>query len=239
MRRVTNLLTKGDAKTSKGEKLGYITNIMYLSPYKQNSFNKNLCPNASKGCANSCLFTAGRGRMSSVQKARINKSDLFIKDKNWFISKLYKELQNIDKRKTKQCVRLNGTSDIPWENIEYNGKSLIELFPNIQFYDYTKSIKRIITNKLSNYHLTFSRSETNHKECIEVLEKGYNVAIVFNKEKYKILTHENNLFNLEDNNFYKVHDGDQHDLRFLDPKNVIIGLKAKGDANKDKSGFVL
>lgn len=257
-----SLLTRSSAKTVKGEKYGWETNILYLAPHKQNILGKNLCPHASEGCAAACLYTAGRGKFSSVQKARMNKTTLFLTQKDWFLKKLYDEFAKIESKdelgkslpteynpNLRQCVRLNGTSDIPWENIYRNGMNLMGYFPDLQFYDYTKSVKRILNNKISNYHLTFSRSESNEQDCIKVLEAGYNVAVVFNKDFYNR--------NLKDGgwcqyqlggNIYNVIDGDQSDLRFLDKnytgidtkgKGLIIGLKAKGDASKDTSGFVI
>lgn len=249
-----NLLTRSSAKTIKGEKYGWETNILYLSPHKQNELGKNLCPFASVGCAAACLYTAGRGRFSSVENARLNKTRLFLTERDWFIEKLYKELVLINLKDAaayniaplygakQQCVRLNGTSDIPWENIKYKGKNMFEHFPDLQYYDYSKDYRRVINNKHKNYHLTFSRSENNDDKCIEVLKAGHNVAAVFNKEFYNRNLYDGGTafysFNLD--NMYKVIDGDQSDLRFLDKgKGVIVGLKAKGDANKDKTGFVI
>jgi hypothetical protein len=244
-----SLLTRSSAKTVKGEKYGWETNILYLAPHKQNILGKNLCPNATAGCAAACLYTAGRGKFNSVQRARMNKTTLFLKEKDWFVKQLYKELKNIEHKNTvegmfktnlKQCVRLNGTSDIPWENIYKNNMNLLGYFPDVQFYDYTKSVKRILENKIKNYHLTFSRSENNEDDCIKVLEAGHNVAMVFNKDFYKRnLFDGGTAFYTMKGKQYKVIDGDQSDLRFLDPQGVIIGLKAKGDASKDTSGFVI
>ena len=244
-----NLLTRSSAKTIKGEKLGWDTHILYLVPHKQNSLGKNLCPNATAGCAAACLYTSGRGKFNSVQKARHNKTDLFLKSKEWFMNKLYSELQLINNRNAnsfiggnKQCVRLNGTSDIPWENLKIRGKNLFEHFPHLQFYDYTKSKNRMYSNKHANYHLTFSRSESNDNDCVEVLDKGHNVAAVFNKDFYKRNLYDGGtaLYSFSYTKQYEVLDGDQHDLRFLDEKGgFIVGLKAKADANKDKTGFVI
>lgn len=223
------LLGTGNSKTVKGEKKGWTTYVMYLSPHKQNSKGRNLCSHASVGCAESCLFTAGRGRFSNVKQARMNKTELFINSRELFMTKLIMEITAIQKKHLKLgtnfCIRLNGTSDIPFENITYQGKNIFELFSRVQFYDYTKNPKRMST-ALSNYHLTFSRSETNHKECLELIDKGYNVAVVFNEvpQRYS---------NIE------VIDGDEDDLRFLDDEFVVVGLKAKGDARKDLTGFVI
>lgn len=241
----SNLLTRSSAKTVKGEKYGWETNILYLAPHKQNILGKNICPHATPGCAAACLYTSGRGKFNSVQKARMNKTTLFLTQKDWFLKKIYDELAHIEIREDKnnlmkQCVRFNGTSDIPWESLKLHNKNLFEHFSEIQFYDYTKSKKRVLENKFKNYHLTFSRSENNEDDCIEVLEAGHNVAMVFNKDFYKRnLQDGGTAFYTMKGKQYKVIDGDQSDLRFLDPQSVIVGLKAKGDASKDKSGFVL
>lgn len=133
-----NLLGTGNSKTVKGEKKGWITYVMYLAPHKQNSKGKNLCPHASTGCAEACLFTAGRGRMKIIQEARMNKTELFLSDRGNFLLTLEKEINKIikrhEKRNEKFCVRLNGTSDIPWENIKLEGKNIFEIFPTVQFY---------------------------------------------------------------------------------------------------------
>jgi len=233
----SNLLTRSSTKTLKGEKFGWDTHILYLSPHKQNKHGKNLCPKATAGCSAACLYTSGRGRFSTVQKARMNKTELFLTQRNWFLEKLYKELLHINKRNTnftnKQCVRLNGTSDIPWENIKYKNKNLFEHFPELQFYDYTKDPKRVINNKYKNYHLTFSRSEENNNTCLDLLELGHNVAFVFAKDIYKDVVIKGKFLN------WDLVDGDESDLRFLDKQGVIVALKSKGDGRNDTSGFVI
>ena len=249
----SSLLTRSNAKTIKGEKFHWETYILYMAPHKQNVLGKNLCPHASKGCAAACLYSAGRGKFSNVIKGRMNKTTLFLTQRDWFMNKLIKELTLINIKDVavsdivpfygtkKKCVRLNGTTDIPWENITVNGKNIFQMFPNLQFYDYTKSVKRVLNNNYSNYHLTFSRSEDNNEDCIKVLEAGYNVAAVFDTSFYKTYLNEGNstVYTLKNKNF-NVIDGDTSDLRFLDKKEgVIVGLKSKGDASKDTTGFVL
>lgn len=221
------LLNTGNAKTHKGEKKGYITFGMHLAPF--NLSGRNVCPNASKGCAAACLNTAGRGAMSSVQKARIEKTRLFFEDKFSFISQLYKEIEwaikHAKKRGMLPCFRLNLTSDIPWEN--YIKMSQIDA----PFYDYTKSfsrMQRFLSGKFpANYHLTFSRSESNEKEVNQTMVRGGNVAVVFRKKLPQAW------------NGVKVINGDETDLRFLDEKYTIVGLVEKGRAKKDHTGFVV
>lgn len=234
---MAKLLNNGNAKTSKGEKLGWITYGLHLAPF--NLSGKNVCSHASKGCAAACLNTAGRGAMSNVQSARIAKTQKFFADKEAFTWQLAKEIGNAVKLATKKgmkpCFRLNLTSDLPWENIkvESNGKklSLMEMFPNVQFYDYTKNFKRMLSflkgEMPKNYHLTFSRSECNDDKVSIVKELGGNIAAVFRNELPKSWKN------------VQVIDGDETDLRFLDGKNKIVGLVEKGLAKKDKSGFVI
>lgn len=211
-----------DAKTKKGEQFGWLTFIMYLAPF--NVSGHQVCPFASPGCAAACLFTAGMGKFSNVQEARKRKTREFFQDRQGFLDRLAKDVEKAvkyaDKRGMKCCFRLNGTSDINW------GSLFVPKFPELQFYDYTKAYNRVVENELSNYHFTFSRSETNTEQALEILEKGHNVAVVFRKVPAQWQG-------------FEVIDGDVSDLRFLDKRGVVVGLKAKGDAKKDTSGFVV
>lgn len=219
MKRQT-LLTTNNAKTIKGGKLGYITYIMYLAPYTQNSQGINLCSHASEGCAKACLFGSGRGGMfSMVEEARKKKTEYFLSSRTEFMFQLKSEIERavrINKDKAIVTIRLNGTSDIPFEKFKVfeGGKNIFEIFPDVQFYDYTKNHIRFMKELPSNYHLTFSRSETNHNKAIELLNKGFNVAMVFDKTPQTY-------------SGFEVINGDNDDLRFLDKKNVIVGLKYK------------
>ena len=217
-----------NAKTVKGQKKGYKTAILYLAPSTQSGFQ--VCPMASEGCKKACLYTAGHGAFSNVQQGRINKTRWFMQDRQSFLTQLKKEIsnhiKNCDKKGYIPCVRLNGTSDISWEN--YN---IIQAFPNVQFYDYTKIYKRALKyvngQYPSNYHITYSLNEDNKKEAFEILKLRGNISAVFRKylpKEYK---------------GYKVINADDTDLRFTDDNNVIAGLVAKGQAKKDYSGFVL
>jgi len=228
-----SLLNSGNAKTRKGEKKGFITYGLHLAPSNLSGFN--VCKDASAGCAAACLNTAGRGAMSSVQRARIAKTRLFFSDKQKFLSDLWveveKSISSAARKEMTPCFRLNLTSDLPWEKIKFNGQSVLEAFPNVQFYDYCKSPERMtqfINGQMpKNYHLTFSRSETNGEIALAILKSGGNVAMVFRKSlPSSFFGHE-------------VIDGDETDLRFLDGAGKIIGLKEKGLAKKDETGFVL
>ena len=223
----------GDAKTVKGNNSGYLTAIMYMTPYK--TLGHNLCPMAeTAGCLEGCLNTAGRGSMNSVQKGRARKAQWFVKDRNGFMAQLIKDLtrfQNYcERRDLKPAIRLNGTTDIRWELIKVNGQTIFELFPNITFYDYTKIANR--RNLPNNYHLTFSYSATNatYLKQVDIAKaNGFNIAVVF-RNKENIPSEFIGLPTI---------DGDKTDLRFLDPKQSIVALYAKGKARKDNSGFVV
>lgn len=212
-----------NAKTVKGRKKGYMTGILYLLPSDFSGFN--VCPNASPGCISGCLNLAGRGKFTATQKARLKKTLRLFQDRKGFIDQLEKEIIALKKRADKKglipVVRLNGTSDFPWHST-----GIFKKFPEIQFYDYTKTPKYLRLN-IPNYHLTFSQSETNHDQVEKVLSLGHNVAVVFEKELPETYLG------------YPVFNGDQSDLRFLDPASVVVGLKAKGPAKHDTSGFTV
>ena len=223
-----------NAKTVKGSKFGYITGIAYLAPSVESGYNT--CKHASEGCKSACLFTAGRGAMDSVKNARIEKTLTFFRNKHVWLAKLDKEITKLAKKAKKigkvVCVRLNGTSDLPWESICFNdGLNIMEKHPTVQFYDYTKNHNRMfqyINGDLpTNYHLTFSRSESNEDISLKVLSEGGNVAVVFRNKLPETW------------NGFRVIDGDESDLRFTDPKNVVVGLVEKGRAKKDETGFVV
>jgi len=221
------LLSTANTKIKKGEKYGWTTFGLSFAP--ANLSGKQLCPHRSAGCEFSCLNTAGMGVFSNVQEARIAKTKYFIDERLVFISQLKRELVAAEKHAKKIgmkiAVRLNVLSDLPWYNI-------IEMsdYPNIQFYDYTPNLERMIQflqKKLpKNYHLTFSRKENNQNKVELISSMGGNVAVVFDKLPKTYLGK-------------KVIDGDESDLRFLDEKNVIVGLKAKCKGKKDNSGFVI
>ena len=227
------LLTTANAKIKKGEKLGFMSFGVHLAPAWVSGFN--VCKDASSGCAAACLSTSGHGAFSTVQNSRIAKTQLFFKQKETFLAQLIKEVRaavkKAEKNKMIPCFRLNLTSDLPWEKIKHEGKSIMELFPSVQWYDYTKSSARMSAFLAGefpkNYHLTFSRSESNALAVDAILASGGNVAAVFRGALPKTWQGK------------KVVSGDESDLRFKDPKGVIVGLVQKGKAKKDQSGFVL
>ena len=224
-----------DAKTIKGNGDKYETAIMYMQPWKSSGIN--VCANAEiAGCIDGCLFTAGRGAMNTVQAARAKKTAWFAADRDGFMAQLVvdvtKFVKYCDKQGVMPVIRLNGTSDIRWERIAVDDyDNIFDMFPTVQWYDYTKIANRKIEN-VSNYHLTFSYSEANplYKKQIEIAKaKGMNMAVVF--RSVDAIPHH-----FMDR---PVISGDADDLRFLDPDGVVVSLYAKGRAKKDTSGFVI
>lgn len=218
-------------KLSKNETKSY---GLSLSPSNLNFTGKSVCPFASEGCIKACINFSGNGFYDSVQLGRRNRTEFYLTQPKLFCQILLNELNNLSKRAAKLntifAIRLNVFSDIDWvkEIKRYTNSNLLEL-ENLQFYDYTKSKKKAIDYlTYSNYHITFSRSETNWKDCLEVLQHGVNVSVVFGS---KILP--KTFFG------YPVIDGDSTDERFNDAKGVIVGLTAKGHlGKKDNTGFV-
>ena len=239
------LLSFKNPKTEKGESFGWLTAILHLAPYKTAGFNT--CAAATKGCAAACLNTAGMGAgMAFVHAGRISKTKWFKQDRAAFMLQLEREITALVKRAAKlglnPAVRLNGTSDIPWENIRAefaNGftGTIFDRFPDVQFYDYTKLPLRFSKPLPKNYDLTFSLADGNDRAAEHVLKHGGRVAVVFrNRLKPRSQARRWNLPG--EWNGVKVIDADKNDLRFLDPSGVYCGLKAKGLATTDTTGFV-
>jgi len=230
------LAVNRDAKTRKGNAKGYLTGILYLVPANGSGLG-NLCPHASEGCRAACLFTAGRGVMRPVAAGRLRKTRLFFDNAAAFVDMLAADIARLVARADRlhmiPTVRLNGTSDIRWERVKgTGGLPLMAMFPHVQFYDYTKWPNR--ETGFANYHLTFSRSETNTGQAFIELSDGRNVAVVFDTKRGHALPTGWRGFT--------VVDGDESDLRFLDTPRygvgMVIGLRAKGRAKGEASGFV-
>ena len=230
------LTVNGNPKLVKGDKLSdkYLSAIMHLSP-----INTRICPYQDIAkCKEACLNTAGRGGIfkkgettNVIQEARKRKTDLFLNDRDTFMSLLVKDIQAFVRKCERlgkmPCVRLNGTSDIQWELIPIdNYANIFEMFSDVQFYDYTKIPTRKVSS-IKNYHLTWSYSQANDKYARLFEQVPYNKAVVFNGGLPRMFKG------------MKVIDGDTTDMRFLDKQNRVVGLKAKGLAKKDTSGFVI
>ena len=229
-----NIISQGSTKIAKSNKIQdkYFSRIVYLAPDDLADGKNTLCPYAKIAkCSEACLNTAGMGKFSNVQQSRIKKSLWFINDRSGFMTALVKDvrtfLRECDRLGKLPALRLNGTSDIQWETIEVEGHTnIFELFPQIQFYDYTKIPTRKVEH-IPNYHLTWSYSEANDKYATLFDKVSNNKAVVF---RYALPTMFKGL---------KVIDGDKHDMRFLDKSRVVVGLVAKGQGKKDTSGFVI
>ena len=228
------LNVQASAKIVKSETVGQITAIFYGAPSTVSGYD--VCAFASDGGREACLYSAGRGVMNMVQAARIRKTKMFFEDRPGFMTQVIKDIEALIRKAKREnltpSVRMNGTSDIKWEKISCGcHKNLMEHFPaSLIWYDYTKVPIRYRQNLPENYSLTFSLNESNLDEALEALAMGTNVAAVFR------LDHLGNL--PEFFHGYRVIDGDKHDARYLDAKGVVVGLKAKGDAINDTSGFV-
>jgi hypothetical protein len=216
------------------------TFVLYLAPWKSSGYQ--VCAMATKECIDGCLSTSGRagmeilsGNESRIVASRIKKTRMLFENRDFFMNWLVAEIKASkalsESKGNEFAVRLNGTSDLNWNAFKVNGKTLFELFPNTQFYDYTKVPNRF-NNMPDNYHLTFSYTGRNWSDCEKVLSNGGNVAVVFNVQKWYNSKPENGLLPLSFKG-YEVLDGDTTDYRPMDKKGCIVGLRWKSIANKD------
>jgi len=222
---------------SKKESHQY-TYIIYLAPAKTSGYQ--VCPNSTPECRMGCLATSGHAGMELVagtdriKNARIKKTRLFFEDQDYFMEWVIEEIKKAKRKAEKDgyffSVRLNGTSDIDWQNVKFKGYNIFEIFPDILFYDYTKNIKKYI-GKPENYHLTYSYTGRNWDKCKALLEEGHNVAVVFNVKNEKLLP--------QMYKGYQVINGDLTDYRIADAKGIIIGLKWKRIGDKEAEKYVL
>jgi hypothetical protein len=225
-------------KAIKAQGYGWLNAIHYMAPARLAGVG-NLCPDASSGCKALCLGEHSGAAIyyPTVIQSRIAKARRFMTDRKSYFVDVVRAIGSAKRKAAAEdlrlCVRLNGSTDIAFESIKAAGNdSLVAMFPEIQFTDYTKSFKRAMAHAAGklprNLSLTFSRSETNDAQCLEVLRAGGNVAVVFSG-KFPKRWHG-----------FRVIDGDQHDLRHLDPRGVVVGLTPKGNkARRDTSGFVV
>jgi hypothetical protein len=259
------MLSTESPKTIKADKHGYLNAILYMAPHTTSGVN--LCPKASPACSALCLgWFSGQASIvkdlergsNSARAARIRKAQWFMRDRQGFMTAIADEIHRLSRRAFRKgkmlCVRLNGSTDIAWEGVRFKWRgshvNIFEVFPDVQFVDYTKIAARFDKPLPRNYHLTFSRSETNEAEALRLLGEGRNVAVVFEEKP------------LHSWHGYTVVDGDEHDLRHLDPRGrygagldplgryyvhdlrhgagYVIALSPKGNKIKrDQSGFVV
>lgn len=241
--------TKIEASNEAGE--GYVSYIQYLSP--ANGYSKargerkaSLCPFATKGCEAACLgISAGRMRFTSVQRAQVSRTALYHKERDAYFAVLSSEIlkarRKAQREGLKLAVRLNGTSDVIWENIpvqilDVRFRNIFLAFPDVTFYDYTKIPLDHRRRALStpNYNLTYSYTgeAESLSRAIEYLREGVGVSVVYTGDPLGALDR----IGLDRSN---VVNGDEHDMRFLDPAGAKVVLKAKGAAVRDRSGFVV
>jgi hypothetical protein len=218
------LLSTANPKIQKGTKMGYLSFILHLAPADLSG--KETCPKRTAGCTAACLNTAGRGGMfkrgentNMIQKARIRKTQYFFANRDAFMVDLAQDIRKAIKFAEKQGLipvfRLNGTSDLSWEKytVPVYEMNIFELFSNVQFYDYTKVLGRKVS-AFPNYHLTFSKADGNDSDVADALLQGMSVVAVYDEIPAGVPS------------------ADETDLRFLDPKGVMLGLTAKGRATK-------
>ena len=238
-----DLFTTNNPKTAKGEASGYLTHVLHLAPHRVSGYN--VCPMATAGCSAACLNTAGRGGImkpgcstNSIQRRRIIRTRQYMTRRGEFMARIVREIENGIKRASRYDLtpvfRLNGTSDIRWElepvrrdGVDYGNVMLA--FPDITFYDYTKLANR--WGLPANYTLTFSLADGNMGDVRTAMRSGMNIAVVFAPRLPRVFMG------------WPVIDGDVSDLRFTDPGawcggGVVVGLKAKGKAKHDITGFV-
>ena len=224
------LLSTANPKIQKGTKMGYLSFILHLAPADLSG--REVCPKRTKGCTDACLNKAGRGGMfkrgettNMIQKARIRKTQYFFNNRAEFMVDLANDIKKAirfaERKGLTPVFRLNGTSDLSWEKYDVvEGVNIFEMFPQVQFYDYTKVLGRKVA-QYPNYHLTFSKADGNDSDVAEALLQGMSVVAVYDKIPEGVPS------------------ADETDLRFLDPKGIMLGLKAKGPAKIDYSGFVI
>jgi hypothetical protein len=217
------------SKIAKGLQYNEMTYILYLAPASQSGYN--VCPMSTEECRTACLTESGHNRIdvkkNNINKARIKKTKLFFEHREFFMSWLVTEITKakIDAHMKgyQFSVRINGTSDISLESFKLGRKNILQMFPLIPFYDYTKVARRFdMLDKYDNYDLTYSFSGHNMLQCLDLLSKQKGrVAMVF---EGKVLP----------KTFmgYDVIDGDAYDMRYYDEQGVIVGLKFKKVRNK-------
>lgn len=225
------------SKIEKNKKIGVYTFVLYLAPHKESGYN--VCPYSTKECRIGCLYGSGRVKIEDhtgtnmIRLARIKRTILFHEHREFFMNWLIAEIKNKQAKAKRDnmffSIRLNGTSDIQWENIVFNGnETLFTIFPDVSTYDYTKNWTRFDKELPVNYNLTQSYTGRNEKQCISLLNRGHNVAVVFSDKNFP-----------EFWNGYPVINGDEHDYRPIDPKGCVVGLKYKKLADAQDNETVI
>lgn len=233
------------SKVERAGGLDVLTVVAYLAPDGVTP-GGTLCPWATDGCRSACLAeNTGRMSMGNVAPGRTRKALLWRLFPMHFVAGLQRELRRHVGRAARlgkaPAVRLNGTTDIRWER--YRGV-LMDVFPQVSFYDYTKAPARArgLSSMPSNYVLCYSVSERAESlsEARRYIAAGHGAAIVVagtseTKKAAKVAA-----ASVIDAGSYfgmPTSDGDAHDFRPADAGTLAV-LYAKGDALTDHSGFV-
>ncbi len=226
---LTSVLSQANHKQAKGS--GFLNVGLTLTPRATGRAGRTFCAFATQGCAAACFADYDRLAWPQNKRVAVARTRLLAQNPDLFFALLAEDLATENARAERVGVRLvcrlNVVSDVPFEQ---EHPALFVRFPGVQFMDYTKDIRRVLNPaRPCNYHLTFSRSERNERDCLRVLEAGSNVTVVFRRPPFPRTFWG-----------YPVIDGDRNDLRFLDPSPRVVGLKAKGKgAHEDRTGFVL
>lgn len=223
-------MVNNSTKHEKAYKYEELVYTIYLAPAKMSGYE--VCPMRTNECTLLCLNESGRNKMDAkenmINNSRIKKTKLFFEEREYFVNWMIDEIRAAKLKAQKMgyhfSVRLNNTSDISPESfyttIEGKKINVLQLFPDVQFYDYTKVPNRMkLRLKYPNYDLTFSFSGNNMDDCITMLDNNIRVAMVFEKVPESYMG-------------FKVIDGDQYDMRYRDDNDVIVGLKFKRVRNK-------
>ena len=249
------------AKAIKANKYGYLNGIHYMAPANVAGVG-NLCPWSTAACRALCLgLTSSQAGMvadinnqsdqgNQVRASRAAKAQRFMRHRAMYLLDVVRSIDNARVQAARLgmqlCIRMNGSTDIAFESIRFTvgrdksgkaiavvlggkyGMSIMDHYPMVQFVDYTKGYSRFDRAIPENYSLTLSFSGENEADCVAALARGINVSVVFAGSKPATW------------NGFPVIDGDESDLRHLDPKGVVVGLSPKGRlAAKDTSGFVV
>ena len=238
---VNRLLSTDNPKAAKAADFGWLNGIHYMAPATLSGFN--LCARSTPQCEELCLgWRAGQASMvanpddmNAVRLSRIAKAQAYMTDRAAYMDMLCRAVDRLrvqgERFGLSVCVRPNGSTDVPFERVPVTWRgaryeNIMAAFPSVQFTDYTKRWERFERPLPANYHLTFSRADGNSERALMLLDRGINVAVVSRRHDPKRGRY------LEQWCGYAAINGDEHDLRHLDPKGVVVALSPKGPAAK-------
>jgi len=221
------LISTNSFKANKAQKLGWFNGVVHLTPSTKIGLpGVNLCGADTDECRKACLDDSGQLGCPSGQKAMAARTLFLLFHQELFAQRLLLETERLQAFCTRHGfrlgLRLNGTSDRPFESRKYGRllQAILASFPDVVLYDYTKHFPRATaayrrSHGIGPYHITFSYSGKNWHHCQTLLRQGVNAAVTFAGPLPKKWRR------------YRVHNGDLHDLRFLDPKPRIVALRFK------------